>query len=120
MSGPKLEFQLENEEELLKKLLDLGETAKKIIAEATLAGAQVVADVADGIEPDANVTAKLVEKRNDQATAAIGPDREHWYYQFQQTGAKEHTIKAKKAQRLLFEGDNGLVVAQEVQHPGRD
>ena len=110
-------FKLEGFDELLEKFEQLGERARQAVIEAAQAGADVVQAAANPNAPGPNIQTRVSEKKLGQATVDIGPDREHWYYQFAETGATYHEIKGAK-RLLTFEGEQGLVRARLVRHPG--
>ena len=53
-----------------------------------------------------------------RAVAEIGPDADHWYYRFAETGAGRHEIKAAPGGALVFEGREDTQFAKKVDHPG--
>ncbi len=111
----KIEVQLEGGEELLRALEEVDQNIKKVLRAATLAGAQVVADRAAGMAPGPEIATDVVSATSGYCVVAIGPDAEHWYYQFHETGAAPHEILGSP---LQFEGQEGLVRTAQVSHPG--
>jgi HK97 gp10 family phage protein len=112
--------ELIGDKEMHEKLHRMGENVQKANSKAARAAEVPILSEATEMAPGPHIMA-LQSKREsteDLAVVDIGPDKEHWFYQFFETGAIAHTIKAKKAKALAFEGRNGLVVIQSVQHPG--
>lgn len=108
------------EDDLRQALKDLQEEAKKALQEAVQAGAQVVMDEANRNAPGPHVISKVSKRGKEYAEVEIGPDKEHWYYQFFETGATAHEIPKKKSAGLLhFTGSGGdEVFTGGVDHPG--
>lgn len=113
-------FALLGDKELHEKLSRLGDRVRAANDRAARAAeAPILAEALSGA-PGPHVMA-LQSKRastEDQAVVDIGPTKEKWFYQFFETGAMGHVIKAKKGKVLAFEGRKGLVVIGAVQHPG--
>jgi HK97 gp10 family phage protein len=109
---------IEGDEELLKKLRALGAGVERILETAVLAGAEIVKDQANSLAPGPHIEAEVTEKSRTKATAEIGPDKEHFYYRFFETGAQPHEITPKNAGGLSFAGHDGDIVLQRVSHPG--
>lgn len=108
------------EDDLRQALKELQDAAKKALQEAVKAGAQVVMDEANRNAPGPHVISKVSKRRNDYAEVEIGPDKDHWYYQFFETGATAHEIPKKKSAGLLhFTGSGGDdVFTGKANHPG--
>lgn len=115
MAYSRIDVTIEGGEELLEKLSRIDDDLRSVLRAATLAGAQVVADLAAGLAPGPEIATDVVEATSGHCVVAIGPDAEHWYYQFHETGAAPHEILGTP---LQFEGDAGLVRAAQVSHPG--
>lgn len=141
---PKMKIVMEGGEELKAKLRALGQAVVGINREAALAGAEVIEDAAEMRAPGPYISKEVVREDENQVEVAIGPDKKHWYYQFIETGATSHEIKAGRsarrearqrdffgvianydadkasisAARLAFVGSNGLVITEKVNHPG--
>ncbi len=98
--------------ELRDKLRRMGAAVQKANSTAARAGAEPVKDQANAGAPGPNILAmqSKINSTEERAVVDIGPDKEHWYYQFFESGAMKHTIKAKKAKALAFVGRGGLVV----------
>lgn len=102
-------------EELARKLKALSVDVQAVLSEAVRAGAEVVRESAASRAPGPHIEIDEKEKKAQAVTYEIGPDEEHWYYRFFETGATEHEIKGSP---LVFEGAAGLVITAYVQHPG--
>ena len=58
---------------------------------------------------------KCLEASAAGVEVGIGPDKDHWFYQFSETGAAAHEINGSP---LLFQGREGMVKTARVSHPG--
>ena len=112
----RVEMKLEGGDGLLAAIRDADIAVRNVLREAVLAGAQVVVDAAAGNAPGPHIIAKVTEVDDSGAEASIGPDADHWYYRFFETGAVAHEIPGDSL--LGFEGRDGLVVTARAQHPG--
>jgi hypothetical protein len=120
MAKGRIRVELIGDAELRDKIHRLGVGVQAANSKAARAAEVPIQMEASEGAPGPHILA-LQSKRESTETLAvvdIGPDKEHWFYQFFETGAIAHTIKAKKAKALAFEGRNGLVVTKSVQHPG--
>lgn len=107
--------RIEGGEELLRKLKKLGVDVRGVLKAAALAGAEEIRVPANRAAPGPHVVAEVTESRKEYATVGIGPDEEHWYYRFMETGATAHEITGAP---LAFEIGGDLVVTGRVGHPG--
>lgn len=96
--GMRLDLQLKGGEELARKLRAIGAGAEAKLLEATRAGAEVAFDPIKRDAPGDGVIMVQSEKPNLTETKAyeIGPDKEHWYYQFFETGVQPFEINMIK------------------------
>ena len=106
---------LEGGEDLLKAIRDADMSVRSVLRAATLAGGQVVADAAAGSAPGPGIVAEVLAASAAGVEVGIGPDKEHWYYQFSETGAAAHEITGTP---MIFEGREGMVKTAKVSHPG--
>lgn len=116
-------FKLDGDEELLRNLIRLGDAvAGAALGKATLRGADVLEQAAERMAPGPHIETQIIEEAPGLVVVAIGPDKDHWYYQFSETGASPHEIPTTKAQGetiLHFEGGpDGETFAFKVDHPG--
>ena len=120
MAKGKVRVELIGDAELRDKLHRMGDNVRQANSKAARAGEVPIQEQANVGAPGPHILALQSKRESTEALAVvdIGPDKEHWFYQFFETGAIAHTIKAKNAKALAFEGRNGLVVTQSVQHPG--
>ena len=114
----KIRMTIEGDKELVKKLKELGDGAEQVLETAAEAGAEVIADQANNHAPGPHIEVDITEKSRTSATVEIGPDEDHWYYRFFETGVQPHEITPKSAGGLAFAGIEGEIVLQLVQHPG--
>ena len=113
----KIRMTIEGDEELLKKLAALGDGVEQVLETAAEAGAEVIADQANNHAPGPHIETDITEKSRASATVEIGPDEDHWYYRFFETGVQPHEITPKGG-GLAFTGIEGDIVLQRVSHPG--
>lgn len=110
--------RIEGVEDLVAKLKQLEVDVANVLEEACTAGAKIIQDAANQAAPAPHVEMETEEKTDDSVTIAIGPDDDHWYYRFAESGAQPHEITPKTAGALAFEGESGLVITQQVSHTG--
>ncbi len=110
-----IEVRLEGGEDLLKAIADADLSLRSVLRAATLAGGQVVANAAAGSAPGPGIVAEVMEASAAGVEVGIGPDKEHWYYKFAETGAAAHEILGTP---LSFDGREGMVRTASVSHPG--
>jgi len=115
MGGLTVKVTIEGGEELLRRLQQIGVDVRGALEEAALEGAEEIRQPANQNAPGPYIVAEVAEKSDQGVTVAIGPDPEHWYYRFFETGAQAHTITGAP---LAFEGEEGTVVTGRVSHPG--
>lgn len=101
--------------ELKRKLAQLGTKARGALLDAAMAGGEVIEQAAEPKAPGPHIEIGHEKIDGGRASVEIGPDKEHWFYQFFETGASRHEIKGSP---LVFEGERGLVITQKVDHPG--
>lgn len=114
--GDTIRVELQGEQELLNKLAGLGISTKMILEAAVSAGALIVRDLAREAAPGPEIEMEVTKSSETSATASVGPDKEHWYYRFTETGAGAHPEAGKPF--MVFEGESGTVRAKAVNHPG--
>jgi HK97 gp10 family phage protein len=107
--------RLEGDKELKRKLDLLGRRARGALLKAAEAGAEVIENAAEQRAPGPHIVIGNQKVEGGRAEVDIGPDKEHWHYQFFETGATGHEISGSP---LVFEGEAGLVVTKKVNHPG--
>lgn len=114
----KMRVEIEGLQDLVQALEDAGANVKEVLQGAVLAAGEIVLQAAILAAPGSEIYAKLDEdESSDQKIVVnVGPDDQHWYYQFAETGATAHEISAAGA--LAFEGSEGLVITKSVSHPG--
>lgn len=112
--------QLEGGAELVRRLHEAGGNARKTLRGATRAGAQPVAADADARIPPTRIKKRVVVRvsspQRDTMAARIKFAKRVWYLRFREEGVTAHEIKGWP---LVFEGNNGLVVARKINHPGQ-
>jgi HK97 gp10 family phage protein len=108
--------RLEGGEELLEALRAMDLNVKAELRAAVSAGAEIIREAANGLAPGPHIKMRVARATASVVEVDIGPDAEHWYYRFHETGAAPHEIRGKAL--LAFEGSNGTVVTPRVSHPG--
>ena len=112
----KIELEFVGDKELMKKLKKLIGNTEDALALAVKTGANLLEEEAEALAPGPHIGQKQVYKSTKRVTRKIGPDKDHWYYQFFETGAQPHTIQGRP--KLVFPSSNGLVFVRVVHHPG--
>ena len=112
--------RIEGGDELLAKLKRLEAAARGAALEAAaMAGAEVIRAEANRRAPGPHVDREVSESSDSAVEIAIGPDGEHWYYQFFELGAGRHTIGPHRKKAIRFPGAEGQeMVRFGVTHPG--
>jgi HK97 gp10 family phage protein len=112
--------RIEGGEELLARLKRLEQAARGAALEAAaMAGAEVIRAEANRRAPGPHVELEASKITDTGAEIAIGPDGEHWYYQFFELGAGRHTIGPHSKKAIRFPGAEGQeMVRFGVTHPG--
>ena len=121
MPNDAIRIKLDGGDELIEALQELDANMRRTLKAATVAGAEVVAAVANGMAPGPHIETAVTRATATEAEVAIGPDNAHWYYRFMETGAAPHEIRARRdnaGNALVFEGDAARVVTPVVRHPG--
>ena len=110
--------ELIGEKELRAKLHQLGDLVRQANSQAARSGAEIIRADAASNAPGPHVLARQskLNSTEDQAVVDIGPDKDHYYYQFFETGATGHEIRGSKY--LAFMGSKGLIITRSVKHPG--
>lgn len=116
---PSVTVRVEGAEELQAKLAALGAKAQGIELErAALAGAEVIRAAAEGMAPGPHIEAEITRQTDQAVEVGIGPDLDHWYYGFFETGTTGHPIDPAGGGGLAFMGRDGAIVRIHVDHPG--
>jgi HK97 gp10 family phage protein len=104
----KLTIDPQSWNELKRKLEALKDELSRqaLQEEAVLAGAEIIRDEATTHAPGPHIVAEIVKRADlsDVVTAGVGPDEEHWYYRFAETGATPHEIRAAGG-AIVFYGE---------------
>ncbi len=104
-------IQVDGLEDAIKAAERVGVSAERVLMAALDAAAEVIQDEIKSYAPGPEIEREPV---TESTAVDIGPDKEHWYYRFAETGAAPHEIKPSVA-RALFFNDR---FAARVQHPG--
>ncbi len=118
--GKRVTAKIEGGAELVRRLEKMGLDVRQVVEAAAQAGAQVIADAANGLAPAPRVLVEADAKarKPGRVTMSVGPDKEKWYWMFLETGATEHPITPRRKKALAFDVDGERVMAWAVKHPG--
>jgi HK97 gp10 family phage protein len=116
MARATISVKLEGGEELIRKLRAMDRNVSDELEAAVRRGAEPILTTARARAPGPEIQMEVTEKTGKRVTVDIGPDDEHWYYRFFETGAGPHELTGSPL--LVFEGESGLVFARGVSHPG--
>lgn len=110
---------IKGDKEFYKKLRAMAGQMSDVLEEAAEAGAQVIQEEANPNAPGPHIEIDLVKKTKEYAEMEIGPDDEHWYYRFFETGVQPHEITPDEGGGLTFPGSAGeMIVRVFVSHQG--
>lgn len=118
MKPPKITVKIQGDRELLRKLEAANMKVSSVLEAAAQAGAAIIRAKAAQAAPGPEVVAETTSKTKTRATVSVGPDSQHWYYAFFETGTPPHKISARKKSLLVFDGERGTVRTMSVMHPG--
>ena len=119
--------------EFKRQLKELARAARREVIEAALlAGGAIIHGDAEARAPGplelVLVGGRTLRKRVDARLnkvvkagakfAAIGPDKDHWYYRFFEFGATPHDIQPVNANALVFESNGNWVVTSFARQSG--
>ena len=112
-------LEVEGADELIAALRAVTDAPDKVLEQATLAGGAVIERLAEQKAPGPHIDTEVEKKAPGAVTVAIGPDKDHWYYLFFETGAQSHEVLPKNRQVLKWPGAEGDVFVERVlAHPG--
>ena len=104
-----------NESEVIAALDRAGIKPRMVLDKAVRAAAELVRAAAVPNAPGPSIsTEKSDESGATSVTYDVGPDREHWYYRFAETGTQAHQVTPGEARALRI--DDRFVA--RVRHPG--
>lgn len=112
-------FVLEGAEELIEMIKKIGDIAAgAAVMEAVLAGGKVLEDEITTRAPGPHIVRSPNKRslKRGWAEVDVGPDKEHWYYRFFETGASPHEIEPVTAEALVLIGGN--LREYVLHHPG--
>lgn len=106
--------EIKGDKEFYKKLRSMSNQMALILEDAAEAGAEVIRNQAIQLAPGPHIETDLVKKTRHFAEVEIGPDEEHWYYRFFETGAQPHEITPDTRLGLEFPGAAGEMIVRVV------
>jgi hypothetical protein len=95
-SGFKMDIKLNGADELVHKLNAIGRDAAAVLAEAARAGTLPMFQHAEQNAPGEGMTMEVTKAGHDQAIVLFGPDEEHFYYKFHETGVQPFEVNMVK------------------------
>lgn len=113
-----MKVELVGDRELEAKLRQVRAAVGKVLDDAGESGANIIQAEAAHRAPGPHIEIEQIEKTLTKVSYAIGPDREHWYYQFFETGAGAHEIDGKVKKAIMFVSNGESIVRRIVHHPG--
>lgn len=111
-------FVLEGADEMIALIAKLGDIAAgAAVMEAVIEGGKVLEDEIESRAPGPHIITVPNRRgiKRGYAEVDVGPDKEHWYYRFFETGAVPHEIEPVLKEALLLIGGN---LREAVAHPG--
>lgn len=116
---PTVTVRIDGAEELQAKFEALERAARGATLErAALAGAAVIETEAKNRAPGPYLESEVLQQTDQAIEIGIGPDADHWYYGFFETGTSGHVIEPSSRRALAFEGREGVIVRRKVYHEG--
>lgn len=106
--------KIEGAEELIAALQKMGVDVGQMLEVAATAGAQVIAEGANGFAPAPEISTETAKRTASRVEVNIGPPDDKWYWKFIETGAGQHEISGPLA--IPWDGEMHLVGG--ASHPG--
>lgn len=103
-------------EEVIRELERIGASVPKRLEAAAEAAAEVIRDAARENVGSQHIEMDTVKSRQYEVEVDVGPDKEHWYLKFFETGAQPHEIFPNQALAVTVSEDD--VRAYVLNHPG--
>jgi HK97 gp10 family phage protein len=107
----KVTAKIEGGEELLRKLRAMSVDVDAELEAAVKDGGEVLRTAANDKAPGPHVEAEIKDSKKGRATIEIGPDKDHWYYRFFETGTAAHEVRPESKQALKLGDDIFAMVA---------
>lgn len=114
----KISVEIEGDRELVAILRKMGQGLLESVEAATSKGAEVAVQAAKQRAPGPYIEAAVGKVERGKAEFRIGPDKQHWYYIFTETGATRHEIDGNVKKAVRFESGGEEVILKRVTHPG--
>jgi len=115
---PSIKLDVSGNDELRRILSNLTAAPAAELEAAARAGADVILQDAARGAPGPHIEMETVSNTGQAVEIEIGPDRKHWYYKFDETGAAPHEITATNARLLSFYAGGRRILARSVHHTG--
>lgn len=91
-----IQISVANADEIARQLQARGAAAGAIVAQVVVAVAEALEPYAESLAPGPHLEVTLESQSRQNATAALGPDRKHWYYKFFEFGTRPHGPRKAK------------------------
>ncbi len=95
-----IRIEIRNLDEVKRLIAELGPRAKTVLPQAVEEGAKVLQAKMISLAPGPGIGIEM-----NGATAYIGPDKQHFYYAFFETGTSAHRVSPVRKQALNWGGD---------------
>ena len=115
----KVRAEVKGGEDLLRKLKEINADIKAALEEAAKEGGEVILSAAKDMAPGPNLVMEITERKKTHATVSIGPDKEHWYYRFFESGVTAHEVRPKNSHALQLDESTWAMFANPSGFPAR-
>lgn len=115
----KVRAEVKGGEELLRKLKEIQLDVKSVLKEAANAGGEVILSAAKDMAPGPHLVMETTESKKTHATVKIGPDKEHWFYRFIESGVVAHEVRPKNRRALQIDESTWAMFAYPSGFPAR-
>jgi len=122
-----LTVQVVNERDVIAALERAGVAPRAVLTAAMLAASRIIENAAEQKAPGPHIEHEVVEDTATKVSVHVGPDKDHWYYRFFETGTSAHLVKPVDRKAILIGGDTmrafavaGPVTAKPYLRPAVD
>jgi len=111
-------YEIEGIEDLVRQLRRSSLSAGRQLSDGLVQASRPLVRRANQMAPDPLIRVEVLERRAGMVSIAVGPPKDKWYWIFFEYGATPHEITPDTADKLVFQGRNGMVYTARVSHPG--
>lgn len=115
---PSATVKIEGGDELLARMRELNVNVGRVLGQALDAAAKPIVELANNRAPARLITTERKRSTRGRVALSVGFPRNKWYWQFWETGAAAHRIRAKRAKALTFDAGGEQLFRRLVSHPG--